>query len=529
MKSLMSRLRRMVHSEQGSVALIIGVAIFALVLGAGAAIDMSRAEILQSKIQSSLDESGLAVLASMSERPAEISQGEWAAQQAQRFFDANFPSRYLGTTPITINATVIDDNTVTLTANAEQTTTIMQMAGITKVNVGATTQVKRANTGSGLELVLALDNTSSMLCNVADSTDCSGGANSKIVALKDSAKLLLDIIYGPADTSDKTYVGIVPFSQAVNIGNSHIQWLGNGTKTGAQIVADTTKYDWGPNGGTWGGCIVERTSYDSTDEPPTTAFPFFPYWFPPEFATTQAEADTLMTKFGYYDNFNPLYTGTNLVYPIPGWRQGSSGSYTYNSPLDTVTQGPNLYCPVEMLPMQASKAVAEAKIDSMIATGQTLINEGAAWAWRMLSPRWRGTWGGEMDANSLPGEYNVYGMQKVMVLMTDGWSVFEPYNFTAFGKLGSAPIYTPSRDAAAYYMNLRLKSICDNMRAKGIIIYTIGFGRAGSITDESSVNVPLLQQCAGDESHFFLAPTVQDLRSAFTQIGRALVNLRVVK
>jgi len=42
-----------------------------------------------------------------------------------------------------------------------------------------------------------------------------------------------------------------------------------------------------------------------------------------------------------------------------------------------------------------------------------------------------------------------------------------------------------------------------------------------------NVNAALLQYCATDANHYFLAPTAAQLQSAFQQIGMSLSNLRV--
>src|SRR5262249_1977832 len=152
--------------------------------------------------------------------------------------------------------------------------------------------------------------------------------------------------------------------------------------------------------------------------------------------------------------------------------------------------------------------------DSMVAAGDTLINEGIVWGWRMLSPNWRGLWGGEMDANSLPLDYNSGYSRKVVVLMSDGWNSFIPYNYKAFGWLwdsGNGVQESTAEDT----LDTNTKQICDNMKAAGIEIFTVGFGNGnGDKSDKSSVNATLLQSCATDLSHFFLAPTNEQLESA---------------
>ena len=51
--------------------------------------------------------------------------------------------------------------------------------------------------------------------------------------------------------------------------------------------------------------------------------------------------------------------------------------------------------------------------------GGTAGNEGLAWGWRVLSPRWRGLWGGNTP-NTRPLDYKTANTDKVAVILTDG-------------------------------------------------------------------------------------------------------------
>ena len=79
---------------------------------------------------------------------------------------------------------------------------------------------------SGLELVLVLDNTGSMT------------QDNKLTSLKTAATTLVNILTGGQNSVPKLWMGLVPFSQAVNIGTTYTSWM------------DTT-YDntlnWGPS------------------------------------------------------------------------------------------------------------------------------------------------------------------------------------------------------------------------------------------------------------------------------------------
>jgi hypothetical protein len=179
------------------------------------------------------------------------------------------------------------------------------------------------------------------------------------------------------------------------------------------------------------------------------------------------------------------------------------------------------------------------------------VNVGAIWGWRMLSPQWRGVWGGTMSTN-LPLSYGTEGMAKAVVIMTDGkneWSSSGPYGGYAKkaasvvrcngGFLGycyipeswgtddrlgvSLPIDREGDMPGAInaQLNNRLSQVCKNTKNAGIRIYTVAFGSPGTEIET------LLRTCASLPEFFFNSPTAADLKVAFSTIGDSLSNLRV--
>jgi hypothetical protein len=83
--------------------------------------------------------------------------------------------------------------------------------------------------------------------------------------------------------------------------------------------------------------------------------------------------------------------------------------------------GPNLGCGPAITPLLVQKSDVHAALDGMGAwhRGGTAGNQGLVWGWRVLSPRWRGLWGGDTP-DELPLEYNAELTDKVVVILTDG-------------------------------------------------------------------------------------------------------------
>ncbi len=108
---------------------------------------------------------------------------------------------------------------LTVEASVRIPTTFMRVLQIDEMTVSARAVLQR--TVKGMELVLVMDNTGSMR---------SGG---KITAMKDSARELIDILYGSREQVDNFWVGLVPYAATVNIGNQRTDWLEGGVAIGA--------------------------------------------------------------------------------------------------------------------------------------------------------------------------------------------------------------------------------------------------------------------------------------------------------
>jgi Flp pilus assembly protein TadG len=187
--------------------------------------------------------------------------------------------------------------------------------------------------------------------------------------------------------------------------------------------------------------------------------------------------------------------------------------------------GPNFLCTTKaILPLSTNKATVKARINEMGAKGMTSINEGAAWGWRALSP-------GAPFAEGRP--YNTEDNQKVLVLMTDGQNTNTPnskflksqygyFGYVARGQLGTTSTNSSTLTAA---MDARTLQTCINMKAAGVIIYTVAFQIPG---DEAGA-LTLLKACATDEDKYFAPNTESDLLSDFNAIGKDISQLRIAQ
>lgn len=518
LKNLFSRFAR---QEQGMTLPLLAISMVAITSLTGMAIDMARMQLVQSKLQFSLDAAGLAAGSTVS--TASITT------EVTKYLQANF-NGYLGATLTGTNVTVDSTNTViTVTASATLPTTFMAVAGISTITVNANSQISRSLTG--LELVLVLDNTGSM-------TNSAGQSGvSKLQALQSAATTLINTLFASNPPAGKLWIGIVPFSQAVNIGTSHTAWMDTSYNNAIlDTSGSSSTTDWGP-GGSWGGCVDARSSgLDVTDDPPvtsnsTTLFRDY-YWFSD---SLNPDSGTV-TNSGYNNwkqctkRWNHCKNGNCTI--VSGSCSTLNGytctpttpSCTYSSPLNTTNKGPNLLCPQQVTAMTNNQTTLINAINSMTAQGDTLINQGLQWGWNMISPRWQGYWGGSMNTNGLPLAYGTQGMSKAIVLLTDGTNTIDNTAHGAYWFLGDNKLGTTSSSTAVTTLNNKTLQLCTAMKNNGIYIYTIALG-----TDPTAAGLSMLQSCATASNYYFNSPSTSQLSSVFSSIGDSLSNLRVSK
>lgn len=522
-----SAIRRLLGDQRGAVMAIIGLAVIPLFAIIGLAIDTGRGYMLRSKLSYAIDAAGLA--------GGRAFDTDLREDDIAMFFEANFPTGYMDAELLPGNPVVTfddEENTITIEATATIPTRFMNVAGIYDMTVSARTVIRREL--RGLELVLVMDNTGSMR---------SGG---KIDAMKDAAAELIDILYGSRDEVENFWVGLVPYAATVNIGASHEAWL-----TGYNAA------DFAPT--TWKGCVEARAYPNDSND----ALPAVEGWsaFLWESTIEQFENPYHDPDEGAYDEDDPATWGEYLNGDNQWDPAGLESAIRDENSWENDGTGPNLGCGPAITPLVASKTTVLAAIDEMLPwhRGGTMANLGLAWGWRVLSPSWRGMWGGDTP-EGLPLDYNEPGMNKVVILLTDGvnqwydwpgtrWTVsgedhysglpgsnqypgshdddFEDEwpgaDYTAYGRLSEGRLGTTSGSGATSEINDRMLELCTAMKAQDVIMYTITF----QVTNSATQN--LYRSCATDDDHYFNSPSNSQLESAFEQIADELSNLRIAE
>jgi Flp pilus assembly protein TadG len=546
-------LRAFRGSRAGAIAPMFALLAVPMVLSIGVAVDVGRAVTSRNNLQDALDATGLAISHLPATTPLATVTGS-----ANAWLVANLHDKSISTPTLTVSTSA---TAVTLTASANVTTTLGGLAGISTVPINATSVIKWGL--SHIELALVLDNTGSM----AD--------DSKLTSLTSAATTLVSTLAAQVPATDPTAlkIGVVPFSMTVNIGsaNQGAAWL-TGTMPanyGANGTASTDIFTTSANrftllskmGVAWGGCVEDRPMpYDVQDTAPTASVPgsmFVPFFAPDEpdvnpsnskVSTAVASSSTkttttyniffqptttTTTTYTYYNNFANNYLADGVTNTDYQTEQGSSAKYTKTPTVGVNSywgdaKGPNSGCQTApLLRMTTNMAAVTTELGTMIAKGDTEIPVGLVWGWHLLSP----------NAPFADGvAYGTANTTKIVVLVTDGNNTYANSSnntvnsadnsyYTALGYIWQNRIST---DAGSFTdpptaLDNRLATLCTNMKAQNIVIYTVPV----EVTD-SGIQT-LLQNCASSSADYINVTASSQLAAAFANIAGSIGHLRIAQ
>ncbi|MGE3396567.1 MAG: pilus assembly protein TadG-related protein [Sphingomonas sp.] len=211
-RGFLTRFRRDIR---GNTLAIVGAALVPLTAMIGSGVDMSRAYMAKTRLQSACDAGALAA--------RRVMQNDTLTQsvidEGRRFFTFNFNQGLYGTAAFTPAVTRPTAGTVRMTAATTIPTTIMRMFGFTTLPLSVTcdASLNFVNT----DVMLVLDVTGSMDWDINGNTT-NNDANRRITALRDAVMALYDELR-PIQTQLEANglrlrYGIVPYSSTVNVG-----------------------------------------------------------------------------------------------------------------------------------------------------------------------------------------------------------------------------------------------------------------------------------------------------------------------
>jgi Flp pilus assembly protein TadG len=202
-------LSRLARDSRGNTLAIVGAALIPLAAMIGSGVDMSRAYMAKTRLQTACDAAALAGRRVMQNDTLDTN----VTTEATRFFNYNFNQGQYGTAAFTPTVTRPESGKIRVAASTTIPTTVMRMFGFTNLplNVTCDAQLSFVNT----DVMLVLDVTGSM--------DDSIGGTKKIVSMRDAVMALYDELT-PIQTQlqangMRLRYGIVPYSSTVNVGD----------------------------------------------------------------------------------------------------------------------------------------------------------------------------------------------------------------------------------------------------------------------------------------------------------------------
>ena len=561
MKTVWTNLRRVFgefcKSNRANVALTFGVAVIPVIGFIGAAVDYSRANSVKASLQAALDSTSLMISREV---------GSLSHDQLHDKSLAYFQALFTRPEATNVNITKWDyDSTngykVDLEVSADVPTTfigILHLAGLNSVdtiNVKGSSTAKWGN--SRLRVALVLDNTGSM----ADA--------GKIDALKTATKNLLSQLQGAVKVDGDVYVSIVPFVKDVKIDPSDylpaswdawLRWddgvttadnfwdalngtcsFGGKTKRStclAQASCSLSAYTTQATCQAAGTCSI---SGQSTQSGCTSAGVCSN---PGQTTQNSCVNQNACTKSKWTTQSNctshsgiwgfgtwKLGVWTAGVWNPPVWThkdhaanwngclkdRGSTTAPGTNADYDQKADQPDSTIPASLFPpeqysscpqpimgLNSNWTAMNTAVDAMTPAGNTNQPIGLIWGWHTLAG---------VGPFSVPAFDSNYIYQQVIILLSDGLNTQDRW-------------YTDqtSIDKRMYDSTTGLGT-CANIKAAGIVIYTIQVNTGGDPTST------LLQGCASNTSgttdHFYLLTTADQIIDTFKEIGTNLTKLRI--
>jgi Flp pilus assembly protein TadG len=200
---------RLARDARGNTLVIVGAALIPLTAMIGSGVDMSRAYMAKTRLQTACDAAALAGRRVMENDTLTTD----VRDEAVRFFNFNFNQGQYGTTTFTPTVTRPETGKVRVTASTTLPTTVMRVFGFASLPLSVTcdASLNFVNT----DVMLVLDVTGSMDDNLS--------GTKKIVSLRDAVMALYDELR-PIQTQleangMRLRYGIVPYSSTVNVGD----------------------------------------------------------------------------------------------------------------------------------------------------------------------------------------------------------------------------------------------------------------------------------------------------------------------
>jgi len=526
---------RFARDTSGNFAIFSAIGMLPLLLAAGVAVDFTSLSRVKSELQHAMDSAAIAV----AREGGGISDAR-AQQIAVDMLAGNFGVTYS-------NLKVSRYGTkVTIDALAMTPLTFGGVFGYEKWPVPAKSSADIAT--ARYEIALVLDTTGSM----------KGG---KLAAMKEAVGGMIETMSGQVSNPADLKYAVVPFANFVNVGpdfaptydakgkrvkGTGADWLdleGKSPVPQVELQPGISRFQLFKHlGETWNGCVETRVpsgkgAHDVADTPAVKSDKAS--LFVPAFSIDEPDTGGYTNSY-IASSADPLETTPVgkakklLKYGLPPALAGSlldgvvpvddEETDEWNTPETNMSGslGPNRDCVTQpIMPLTSNYAAVLDKVNSLEANGTTNIMEGVAWGQRVLSPAPPFTEGTSNKAKS--------GMEKVMIVLTDGTNVFGNRSvslgssYSSLGYLvdGRLGIKSGSSSATNTLMNGKTLDACTAAKKDGTTIYTI------RLEEPDVATGTMLKECATSPAHYFDAPSRTQLDDIFRTINDRVVKVRI--
>ncbi len=482
--SISSQFKRFAQETSGNVALFFALSISSMTAAGGVAMDYSKASNAKSTLSSSADSAAIA---------GARTRGNAAAREAaaRQVFEANLRTAgYTG--PVAVTYRNIMSGDMNTGYRIEASGTVRSWFGTFTGNPNA--QIATASQASSggedpIEIVFVLDTTDSM-------------EGDRIVNLKSATLNILDEINRRSPRPGLVKVGVVPFSQYVNVGmsNRNQSWIDVRPDYQEPIVTTCTMQF----------PVVGTTNCRTVNYPATPSVPPYscmrdgrPRMCGGSSGSPASTGNVCDSVYGTVAQSVCTNSGGNWV----RW-DGCVGSRAY--PLETSDSrydvripgilGISCGTPIQNLTTDLN--AVRTTISNLTTMGETYLPAGVIWGWRMLSP------GEPLNAAVVSGT----GTKKFMIMVTDGRNTKSP----------NYPMHEGNDGAMADQLT---RETCANVardRSNPIQMSTVAFEVDGLDVKR------ILQDCArGTGGQFYDATNADRLREAFGQIIESVFTVRL--
>ena len=478
--------KRFKDSQSGNVSMMFSIGLISVVTITGVALDFGQLTKAKVILQNQVDSAVLAAAA------ANIEDGDITLEQE------NAKRKEIALQVISGNGfdltgfepliKITESNTVYGRVELDYPLTFGGLLGQETIKISA-----ESESGLGVlkpvQVALVLDNTLSMI------------PNGKMTALKTGAKDLIDAVQR---TGEDSKVALVPFSRYVRLPVEEYtaDWLELPTEFETEITWQQATHV----GGTCHMEIKTRIRDGLEEEYETEVCLDQITTYEEQSKVVESRFDGCVgTRLSPYSELDHTYSNKvpGLLDLIPRQAVG----LTYNV---------NTYCGRKITPLTDDFEALEHEINELYGTDQTYLPSGLLWGQTVLSP-------GEPFDNA---DSDIEA-DKILVFMTDGQNSAQiQTGQEAEEGYKAAPYIATSENEGEYSpdANLATARMCNNIKADGVLIYTIAF----QVEDIQTRN--LLSACATDPAMALTANTNASLIETFGQISESLEgNARLMR